>query len=127
LLTAFLWRYARLFEREPSSRDLSSLGVIVGLALVTRHDLVFLLAPPLAWVLLRFRTALGGVVARSATPLALWTAFSIVYHGAVLPPTVLSKLSYATYGDRAEVLTQGLKNLGVIAYDPLSIVILAAG
>ena len=132
LLTGFLAVYASLFQAEPTERRVWLLWSIAGVLLLTRHDLVLLIGPALAWVFVRLRTVLparrwGFAIGAAAAPLLVWTMFSLFYHGAAFPPAVYSKLRYATYGDRTEVLLQGLKNLQVIAYDPISLVILAAG
>src|SRR6185295_7562747 len=56
-----------------------------------------------------------------------WSAFSLFYHGSLLPPAIHPKMSLARYGERAEVLRQGLTNLRVILYDPVSLIVLVAG
>ena len=132
LLTAFMWRYLELFDSEPTPRDLWTLACISSLVLVTRHDLSILIGPLLLWVFLSFRSTLSigrwaVLAAAAAAPLLLWTAFSAFYYGSLVPPAIRAKLGFAKYGDTTEVLLQGIDNLAVIAYDPISILVLVVG
>ena len=135
LLTWFLLQIARLYRdnpmKEAATRALGSLCVAFGLLVITRHDLVLLVAPPAAYVvwdhrrLLSVRTwcVLG---AAALLPLAAWTLFSLVYYGFPWPNTAYAKLN--TGLDRAPLVVQGFRYVYVsLLQDPITPLTIVAG
>ncbi len=94
LLATFLL----LYLREQHLHDRYWLAISSGLALITRHDLLFILLLPLlhlAWYFLKtlsLRQQLS-LLAVFLTPLVCWTTFSILYYGFPFPNTAYAKLS----------------------------------
>lgn len=132
LLTAFVWRYSKLFDDGPSPRNFVILAGLAAAVLFTRHDLVVFVGPACFWVLIHFRDAVSrgrwaALVVMVLAPLGLWMVFSLVYYGSAFPPAGIAKLSFSKYGDRIEVLKQGWETLWVIAFDPISMLILVVG
>jgi arabinofuranosyltransferase len=69
-------------------------ALCAGLLVVTRHDFALLVAP--AMLVLFARTAGRSrwrVLAASAGPLLLWSAFSLVYYGSLWPNSAYAKLN----------------------------------
>lgn len=93
LLAAFIL----LYLRNQHDQDRIWLALCAGLALVTRHDLLCVMLPMilhLAWHYSQHHTrrdCLTALVVLLA-PLALWTAFSLVYYGFPFPNTAYAKL-----------------------------------
>lgn len=121
-----------LYARERPEQDSHWIALSSGLALITRHDLLFLLAPMLchlAWVYYRLFSwrkllVLAGLL---AGPLVLWSLFSLVYYGVPFPNTAYAKLGIPglPLQDR---LQRGLIYLGVSAkVDPVTPSILLLG
>ena len=72
---------------------------MLGLLLLTRHDQLFLFAPPFFLLLWRERRQLRHVMdivkpALAAVPLLLWTLFSFFYYGTPVPNTAIAKLNH---------------------------------
>ena len=65
-----------------------------GLLVITRHDFALLIAPAM---LVLFARSQGGarwaVLAAGASPLVLWSAFSLVYYGSMWPNSAYAKLN----------------------------------
>lgn len=101
-------------------------GVLGALLFLTRPDYLLIVLPLLMvmWVRLgdwgqRFRLAVICV-----TPVALWTAFSVLYYGVPVPNTAYAKLG--TELARSELIQQGLYYIQATAlYDRFTLLILA--
>jgi arabinofuranosyltransferase len=125
LLAAFLVVYSR--PPTPAPRRPFWLGLLAGLALVNRLDLVWLYAPPLALELYRQRHRVAaGRMALGFLPLVAWSIFSLVYYGFLLPNPALGKLNtgigVATY------VRQGIAYFAdILVRDPLTFLTVVAG
>lgn len=152
LIAAFLLAYHRLFapgggdESSPSMTEAGSGGtpsstttrpalvwslVVAGLVAFCRLDLVTLVAPPAAWAFWRNRHALSRrcwvlVMLLSATPIIVWTLFSLFYYGAPVPNTAYAKLG--TGVPRMDLIVQGFHYLQVgLRRDLITVVVLIIG
>jgi len=100
------------------------LGLVVALALWNRLDVVFLYAPPLAYLLYARRSQLAwSRLALGLSPLAAWQAFRLLYYGFPFPNTMYAKLEGGI--PTSAYLDQGLRyllELGVS--DPSSLLLL---
>ena len=118
LITYFLLQLA-LLPRDglhPSATvpPLTRLCLAFGLIAVTRHDLIPLMLPPIAFLLWRHRYSSSRrqwwvLAAAALLPLMAWTLFSLVYYGFPWPNTAYAKLN--TGVDRADLVAQGLNYL----------------
>lgn len=121
-----------LYVRHRPTEDCYWIALSSGLALITRHDLLFLLAPllcHLAWVysrLFHWRKLLGLALLLGG-PLLLWSLFSLLYYGVPFPNTAYAKLGIPGLSLPAR-LHRGLIYLGVSAkVDPITPAILFLG
>jgi len=102
------------------------LPVLIGcLLLITRQDLIWLVAPLVAVSALarprpRFAAAIAGL-----TPLVLWELFSVIYYGFPVPNTAYAKI--ATGIPERQLIAHGWIYLADSAtHDPLTIVTIVA-
>ena len=106
--------------------SLLSLWFTGGLVVLSRFDLVLLVAPTLAWTL---RSITRRELARAALcllPLVLWLVFSTVYYGSPLPNTAFAKLNLDV--SRPGLLAQGGAYLIMSAtVDPIIVFLLCLG
>ena len=98
LLVGFLvfWKQ-RQCAPLPGSKALLALVILAGLAPLFRHDFALIIWPPLFYALWEMRSScprrvLIGAVVLLLLPLAVWTAFSLLYFGFPLPMTAYNKL-----------------------------------
>jgi arabinofuranosyltransferase len=133
LLLYALQHYLRLGAANPSRDDLPVLLRVCaacGLLFVCRHDLAVLVAPWLAYAVWSRRQVVHGrarwqLTAALGTPLALWTAFSLLYYGSAFPNPAYAKLSAGF--PRLVHVQHGLHYVSVLArYDLLSVLCVAA-
>jgi len=119
LLIAFI--YVLVTDLRPlDTRRALRLGLLAGLLMLNRLDLVVLLWPVVLLLALRAPVSLAGLA-----PLALWCLFSLVYYGTVLPNTVHAK--YGAYGF-ADGIRHGLTYVADFArFEPLHFGIGALG
>jgi arabinofuranosyltransferase len=69
-------------------------ALFAGLLVITRHDLGLLVAPALAWIFFRERGVVRWqVFGIAALPLALWSAFALIYYGSPWPNSAFAKLN----------------------------------
>jgi arabinofuranosyltransferase len=69
-------------------------ALFAGLLVITRHDLGLLVAPALAGIFFRELGAVRWqVFAIAALPLALWSAFALIYYGSPWPNSAFAKLN----------------------------------
>lgn len=87
--------------------------LIAGLLLVTRLDLVLLVAPVLVYFLYsnreRPRMEKLSAVAIALTPITIWILFSLIYYGFPFPNTAYAKLGHGI--ERGELLYRGVMYL----------------
>jgi arabinofuranosyltransferase len=103
-----------------------SLGVVAGLILLTRFDLVVVIAPLLAVTVIR-PWRIGGAlrIAIGATPLLAWAVFATLYFGFFFPNTAWAK-QLAIDVPRGELLRRGWGYLvDSIGADPLTLTAIA--
>lgn len=98
LVYLLLATFTLLYLREQHVTDRHWLALCGGLALITRHDLLFVLTPMLlhlAWVYCRALTGrqLFALACLFAGPLTCWTLFSLLYYGFPFPNTAYAKLA----------------------------------
>jgi arabinofuranosyltransferase len=123
LFACFGWLLVRRGQAPPGL----AVGLVVGLALLNRLDLLFFYAVPLAWLLWSRgpRVRWAGLVA-GLSPVALWEAFRLLYYGFTFPNTKYAKLDAGP--PLAEYLERGLLYAADLALvDPASLVLLAGG
>ncbi len=87
-----------LYLRNRHTEDRYALSLCAGLALVTRHDLLFLLAPMLLHIFWQCARNLSlrqwlQTAALFAAPFLLWSLFSLFYYGFPFPNTAYAKLA----------------------------------
>lgn len=125
LVYLLLAAFVLLYLRDRHTQDRHWLALCAGLALVTRHDLLFILSPMLlhlAWVYQRQlgKGQLWTTAALFIAPLAGWTLFSLIYYGFPFPNTAYAKLGIDGV-TRAERLLRGLTYLSVsLKLDPIT-------
>jgi arabinofuranosyltransferase len=69
-------------------------ALCAGLLAITRHDLGVLVAPALAWLFFRSSgVTRWKLFAVAAAPLALWSAFALLYYGSMWPNSAYAKLN----------------------------------
>jgi hypothetical protein len=73
-----------------------AIGIITGLAVLARPDLLLWVVPIVTWALLQGYRALLKVVIPAALLVAPWVVFTTIYYGSPVPNTVLAKA--AAYG-----------------------------
>jgi arabinofuranosyltransferase len=99
IIVVFYTLFFVSIKRGPSRARLLASVCIFSLGLCNRHDLVFLTVIPLVFLMWQGRILfrqhrfliLSTIVA--ASPFALWTAFSLLYYGFLLPNTAYAKLN----------------------------------
>ena len=112
------------------ARTLTCLCLMFGLIAVTRHDLVLLVLPTVAFAVWRQRHLITArswlsLAAAACLPLASWTLFSLFYYGFPWPNTAYAKLN--TGIDRADLVVQGLRYLQAsLLREPVTPVVIAA-
>ncbi len=120
LLAGLLWR-VRTPAREP--RPAAIAGLLVGLAALTRLDLI-LLAGPIGLASLRDLRRTVPAFALGLAPLAVWEIFSLIYYGVPFPNTAYAKLATAIPGD--ELWRQGVTFfLDSLQRDPVTLFVTA--
>jgi arabinofuranosyltransferase len=125
LVYLLLGSFTLLYLRNRHMEDRRWLALTAGLALVTRHDLLFLLAPMLLHLAWLYRSLPGRreqllTAAIFISPLALWTLFSLLYYGLPFPNTAYAKLGISGVS-RLERLERGLIYLSIsLKLDPLT-------
>lgn len=98
LVFFLLGTFVLLYLRGQHEQDRIWLALCAGLALITRHDLLFILSPMLlhvAWNLYK-KLPLKSLLAMLAIfvgPLVVWSCFSLIYYGVPFPNTAYAKLS----------------------------------
>ncbi|HQQ63901.1 MAG TPA: hypothetical protein PLF22_10045 [Pseudomonadales bacterium] len=98
LVFLLLGSFVLLYLRGQHTQDRFWLATCAGLALITRHDLLFIMSPMLAhlaWNLYKNHSprSLFATFAIFVAPLACWTLFSLIYYGVPFPNTAYAKLS----------------------------------
>lgn len=115
---------------EPGIRRLGSLalglGILAAAALLTRLDLIIMIAPAvvlLAWRIRHDARSLGLLAAGLLVPLFCWATFAFSYYGNLLPSTLDAKTNVGI--PRFELLVSGVNYLVVsFTYDPVALVVL---
>jgi arabinofuranosyltransferase len=134
LIVVFLMGYYRVFREDDEASRKRSLGLLLvtaGAMLVCRHDLATLVAPPVGFAVWRYRHCFSGkqwlgVASVAAAPLLVWSAFSLVYYGSLLPNTAYAKLN--TGVPRPDLIRQGLRYIEVcLRQDSISVLVVFAG
>lgn len=87
-----------LYLRNRHAADRYLIAACAGLALITRHDLLFILSPLLLHVSLNLARQLSwrqglATLCVFAAPLGCWTLFSLLYYGVPFPNTAYAKLA----------------------------------
>jgi len=97
LIYPLLAVFVLLYLRERHVEDRYWLALCSGLALITRHDLLFIFAPVLLHLVWIYRQQLAPgqqiqFVLLLVAPLTCWSLFSLVYYGLPFPNTAYAKL-----------------------------------
>lgn len=112
----------------PGERRLRATALVTGLLAATRLDLAVLCLPPLAAALRgvpRGRAALW--LALGLSPIAVWTAFAVVYYGSPFPITAYAK-AFAHGVPAGELAAQGAHYfVRHFATDPVTPAVVVAG
>lgn len=121
LIVLFGWLLLAGDLQEP--RGVVGLGLLAGLAIMTRMDSALLLGPALVLVLWERRSASTvGKLALGFVPLFLWEVVSVVYYGFPFPNTAYAKLG--TEIPSAELWRQGLAYLSEsLGRDPVTLTV----
>lgn len=128
LIGLFAWFY---FSGWKDARNVLRLSLTFSLALLTRLDLVTLLAPPFLWRLwsawrsksVFVREGLA-VATAGLMPLIAWEVFSLWYYGFPFPNTAYAKLH--TGIPRTELIKQGVCYLlDSLRVDPVTLLVVA--
>jgi arabinofuranosyltransferase len=122
LLAGLLWCVSTPVDQP---RRAALTGLLVGLAALTRLDLV-LLAAPIGLTRLRdLRRTLPAFVLGLA-PLVAWEIFSVIYYGVPFPNTAYAKLATGIPAD--ELLRQGITFfLDSLEHDPITLFVTTCG
>ena len=112
LLAAFL---AAVLRGEPVGRRLLLASVLAALLMVNRMDMLLIIAPPLAWSVVRApsRPRALATVALGMTPFVAWKVFAVLYYGFPFPNTAYAKLGAGI--PLTELWAQGLRYLANFA------------
>ena len=122
LLAVLLW-WCRVPADGPRRAGVA--GLLVGLAALTRLDLI-LLAGPIGLGALRQLRRTVPAFALGFAPLAAWEIFSVIYYGVPFPNTAYAKL--ATAIPAHELLRQGVVFfLDSLQHDPLTLFVTLGG
>jgi arabinofuranosyltransferase len=126
LVTLFLLQAFRL-DKQPTRKQLFTLGLLASLAMLNRLDTGLFCLPTILWIFMRQRSWRNfGVLALSAFPILLWEAFSLLYYGFLLPNTAYAKLN--TDISQTDLLIQGWKYFAnALVWDPLTFLTALAG
>lgn len=104
------------------------LGLTAAAVVLTRADLVVLVAPVAVWWLLSNRRNLAGIVqavAAGTVPLVVWVVFAREVYGSVFPNTFVAKTNVAI--PQTELFAQGFRYFYFsFTYDPVSLVVIAS-
>ena len=125
LIYLLLATFVLLYLRGHAVEDRYWLALCGGLALITRHDLLFILTPilfHLTWVYRQHLTTKQQltIAAIFVAPLACWTLFSLLYYGMPFPNTAYAKLGINGVS-RMERLERGWIYLSVsLQTDPIT-------
>lgn len=110
------------------SRCSDTAMLLAGLAVVCRHDLVFLTAPTALLLIVKEKHLhrAGFAVRRGilfCLPVCLWSLFSLIFYGFLFPNTAYAKLY--TGIPRTELIIQGFRYFMVnLLLDPMTLVII---
>lgn len=121
IIALYYWCYFSNVKRKGAL-----LSLLLALGILTRHDLLLLLLPPLLLFLWdnRSKEAMIGC-AVGALPFVAWTLFSLVYYGYPFPNTAYAKLN--TGIPTGELFRQGLLYLySSVEHDPITPACIAA-
>ncbi len=128
-LLSFVARFHLNREQLPPAKALLYGCMAAGLLLVTRHDLLLFVLPPLLhsfWCNRSAGSSLLPAALALAMPLALWTLFSLAYYGFPLPNTAYAKLGIDI--PRAWLIERGASYFGTSVWrDFISVAVLPAG
>jgi arabinofuranosyltransferase len=132
LIVLFLSSYYRVFRSDGDSRNaVTTLLVVAGLLLVCRHDLATLVVPPVGYAVWRHRNSFSRagwirVALLAVAPLIVWSLYSVLYYGSLLPNTAYAKLSAGV--PRSDLMRQGLRYIEVcLRQDTMTVVIIVGG
>lgn len=130
LLAVFLAQLRGLDDGRDDARGLLRLLLVGSLLLLCRHDLLLVVAPPLAAVAWRRRCLgprkLAAIFLAGTAPFLAWTAFALFYYGFPFPNTAYAKLN--TGVGEAQLWRQGLHYLqNAVSWDPVTAVVALAG
>ncbi len=93
LLVLVVWQWWQLQREDPSSQSPTRFYLLVSLSLLSRQDILFLLAPILVVVFWNNRDRSGlRALLMGFLPLLAWEVFSLVYYGFPVPNTAYAKL-----------------------------------
>lgn len=116
--------FVLVWLRAPDNRKGVLLGLLTSALYLNRPDSVVLVAPALAWHLLRSGQHLS--VLMGLLPAMCWTVFSMLYYGSPVPNTALAKV--ATGLPLATRIEQAQNYMAwMLANDPVSLVIVVTG
>ncbi|HQQ63900.1 MAG TPA: hypothetical protein PLF22_10040 [Pseudomonadales bacterium] len=130
LVFLLLGSFVLFYLRNQHLQDRFWLAASAGLALVTRHDLLFILSPMLLHLGWRFyrelpRQSFVAMLGIFLLPITGWTLFSLLYYGVPFPNTAYAKLAIPGVSE-ADRLRRGYIYLSVsLQMDPLTPILLA--
>ncbi len=122
--------YAMFYTRRLDGKnDALPLLFTLGAAVLIRHDIATLLLVPTVYALWQDRNRRGArqwalYILAALTPLALWTAFSLIYYGFPFPNTVYAK-TYIDLPRYAVIAQQGVLDYWWTSFRVDSVTVLA--
>lgn len=109
------------------TRRLTTLFLIFSAIALTRLDLILIVLPALIWACRSAGNARSVVqsAALGLSPLVLWTLFSLLYYGMLIPNTALAKLNIAD--SREEQVIRGVRYFfDSLHRDPVTLLVIFA-
>ncbi len=111
LLSGFLY----ILFNKIDQKKIYLLCLIAGLLLLARLDNIFIIAPVLAWIVLKhIKTLRLSLLIATQIPVILWYLFSLIYYGFLFPNTKYAKLNTGLRPE--DLIPQGLRYMENFLY-----------
>ncbi len=126
LLTLFLIQYLGL-SKNPSVRQITTLGLLASLSMINRLDAGLLYIPALIGILWKQRQwRVFWILVASFIPFLSWEIFSLLYYGFLFPNTAYAKLNTGIL--QMDLFWQGWRYfINALSWDPLSMLTILGG